>query len=657
MLLETTISILICILYCFAVLCLGALALRLVARNRHAAADEDALMLFITTFLLGQGILAAVWQLLALGGMFSLQVILGILVASVLLGLRYVYPILASVGRHVSRAVRDYRREPPIWLAVYTLTTILIVMTGVDTINPPQPRGDSLAFYMALPKVIAASQQLLPLPGYEAFSQIGLQGELHFAALISLSGGLAAKMFLWPMSLATAGMLVIIGSKVGLGRRGKWIVLAALFTSTAFTSVIWNGKVDLFSAAMGLVAIAWVFDLGADSNREVVRVAGLAAGLAIAAKITYLIPLIPGLLLILLWRLRSIWGDEPLRGRVFVSDLWKTTFWLGFWVMLAFLPNVIKNTVLFNQPLAPLFNTEETTKWMQAWFTSATTGKILLMYPLSLVFGRFWGQGGQISPLLLAFLPLALWLPRPKEWKDRRLLVVTIAGLVGIAFWHAYSPSAFAPRNTMALLLLLLLPGARGAEAALETLTARSQVFKTVIFASVLIVLLIGINDITNITKTAILRAIGRVSLCEMETYDADATCRIAELLNEEAAQEERVFLAAYYRYWYRADIIQCLNSTQETDELGAMDAPESAWTYLYEHGFRYVVIDEITHGAYLQTLDIDQMPEWMAAEIVFEEWPFVVYRTDPIDPGRPPELICAQIDPPAWEVVPLSGR
>jgi hypothetical protein len=178
-----------------------------------------------------------------------------------------------------------------------------------------------------------------------------------------------------------------------------------------------------------------------------------------------------------------------------------------------------------------------------------------------------------------------------------------------------------------------------------------------VILTSVLIALLIGINGILNITKTAILRSIGRVTLCEMETYNADATCRIAEVVNAEAAPEERVFLAAYYRYWYRPDIIQCLNSTHETEELSAIAEADSAWTYLYEHGYRYVVIDEITHATYLETLVVDQAPERLEVEIVFDDWPFTVYRIDSLEPGMAPDLICAQIDPPAWSVIPNTDH
>ncbi|HEY69743.1 MAG TPA: hypothetical protein G4O08_04070, partial [Anaerolineae bacterium] len=119
----------------------------------------------------------------------------------------------------------------------------------------------------------------------------------------------------------------------------------------------------------------------------------------------------------------------------------------------------------------------------------------------------------------------------------------------------------------------------------------------------------------------------------------------------------ERVFLAAYYRYWYRPDIIQCLNSTQETEELAAIATPDLAWSYLFEHGVHYVVIDEITHGDLFELLDPDQKPEWMEVATVFKEWPFVAYRMDSIDPSMSPNLICSQVDPPSWQVLSIDDR
>jgi len=67
--------------------------------------------------------------------------------------------------------------------------------------------GDGAAFYMVLGKIIAYSHRLVPMPGYERFTMIGLQGELHFAALMVLHSPEAAKLFSWP-TISMAGIVL-----------------------------------------------------------------------------------------------------------------------------------------------------------------------------------------------------------------------------------------------------------------------------------------------------------------------------------------------------------------------------------------------------------------------------------------------------------------
>src|SRR2546429_761571 len=60
------------------------------------------------------------------------------------------------------------------------------------------------------------TKHLVPLPGYETFTQVGLQGELHYATLMLLGSGQAAKFFLWSNCLCIAGMLSAVGKNVDL---------------------------------------------------------------------------------------------------------------------------------------------------------------------------------------------------------------------------------------------------------------------------------------------------------------------------------------------------------------------------------------------------------------------------------------------------------
>lgn len=447
--------------YVIACLCLGSLLIRLLAVKSDHLENTSALAVLATAFLLGQGVLANVWLLLALPGWFSPQIVAGLLTLCVLCGVGFAWPTVVHFARQLWSRLSSLRTEPLPWRILAFLILLLLLLEGVGSLILP-PRGDAVAFYMALPKVMAASHRLVPLPGYEASSQIGLQGEMHFAALMSLGSPQAAKLFVWPTSLAIAMMLLAIGAKVGLGLRGKWIALAALFSSTAFTYLITDGKVDLFATAMGMAAFYWALQTGERKGALALRLTGLFTGLAVIAKFSYLAPLLPGILLLVVWQ-RAISSEERSVGASLIS-LAMATLSLGFWMVLPVIPHLLKNGVLFGEPLAPFLSSGGQSWLSQTWYTPEITGYIVLTYPLALVFGRYPMQYGNLSPLILAFAPLAFLLPRPRSIAGSRLVQITLAAAMGVVIWVILCPSILAPRYILSPLLMFIPLAARSAE-------------------------------------------------------------------------------------------------------------------------------------------------------------------------------------------------
>jgi hypothetical protein len=214
------------------------------------------------------------------------------------------------------------------------LVLLLVLLLGFVTLLPPTGGSDAEAFYLALPKLIAATHRLLPMPGgYEHFTQIGLQGEMHFAALMSVSNYHAAKLFVWPTSLAIGLMVMGLGKLVGLGRQGNYISIAILFTSTAFTNIIWDGKVDLFATAMGLSAYYWA--LQRTSVPGAVKMAGLFTGLALVAKFSFIPTLLPGVMLLVFLQRNVNHADAFVHGGFWLKEI-RTWFFFGAWVTVAF---------------------------------------------------------------------------------------------------------------------------------------------------------------------------------------------------------------------------------------------------------------------------------------------------------------------------------
>jgi hypothetical protein len=105
---------------------------------------------------------------------------------------------------------------------------------------------------------------------------------------------------------------------------------------------------------------------------------------------------------------------------------------IGLCGFLVFLPHAWKNQVLFQEPLAPfvVLNSDGFIDLDQHWYSPDITRYVVATYPVALVFGQYSNMGGTLSPLLLVFLPLAFFLPRPRKWSQSLLTIITLAGLL-----------------------------------------------------------------------------------------------------------------------------------------------------------------------------------------------------------------------------------
>jgi hypothetical protein len=199
--------------------------------------------------------LASIWLLLALGARFSLSFVGILCFIFVVVGMYLGRSLFSDLKKHTVSIWHELREDTWGWQFVAALTMILCLLWGTSLARPLS--GDGPSFYMALSKLISASRQLSPMPGYEQFTNIGLQGEMHFAALMTMHSPDAAKLFAWPTIIMTGIMLVSLGRVVGMGRRGQWLTLSILFSSSAVVWLSGDGKVDLFAAALGVAACYW----------------------------------------------------------------------------------------------------------------------------------------------------------------------------------------------------------------------------------------------------------------------------------------------------------------------------------------------------------------------------------------------------------------
>lgn len=633
---------LVTLIYAGACLGAGLLVLRALAGRGAVALAGPGVPVVASGLIVGQAVVAALLTVVALIGWLWPAVIAVGLAALVAAAARPMW----TAARGALLGARDtlawLRAEPAALRLTAVLLAVLVAGLGLAAAVRP-PVGDAEAFYVVYGRLIAARGTLEPMPGlYAGFSSIGLMGELHFAALIALSGVAAAKLFVWPLALAAAAVLAAICRAVGVGRRGQLFALAMLFTTTAFTHHIHDGKVDLFAAALGLTAVYWVLAGGGAPARPGIALAGLSAGFAAVAKFSYIPSLLPALVVLLAWRERRVHGGGWRALRALTVSLTV----LGLWALVATLPHLLKNAVLFDAPLAPFVGGPQDKGWLrQVWFPAEVTRRIVLTYPLALVFGRYPMQAGNLSYLLLAFLPLAWWLPRPARWGTSPLAAVTLAGLIGTALWVALRPSVIAPRYILATLLLLYPLVARSVEHALAV-EPRPRWLRAGIVASTLAAFLVFSYPLFPMARQMVSALQGTsADPCAL----ASPYCGPLRALDAVAAPGDRVYYAGYYTYWLRDDLLQCRDSYREAGWMRLLEGPGLTWEALAEGGFRWLVVELASHAAEYQALSASAPPPGVEVRESVRTAEVLVLRLD--DHAGPKAPACREAPPGTWRV------
>ncbi len=443
-------------------------------------------------FLMGQGIFANIWLVIGLLALFKSAIIWLLLMLTVVVGSYAVKDQFRPMLDETRNILSQIRALSWFWKILFGVVASLTFFYGMGAIALP-PSGDAEAFYMVFPKIMAASERLQPQPNYYAFSQVGLLGEMHYAALMSIGCSAAAKFFTWFTSLALAVLLLSLCLDLGLSIKGLIIACVILFTSSMYTHHIMDGKVDIYGGAFGLAAYYWAMQTGRE-NRGVdwllpYILTGLFTGFAVVAKFSNIPVILSGVLFIIIWNNIAVISDlHPFR-RIRIKYIAIS----GIFFSIPVIIHLVKNGILFGEPFAPfIFLFGEGTPWTdQVWFSPENTRYILLTYPIALVFGMYPMQGGNISALVLAFMPLCFLLKKPVSLFQNRLFQVSLVAVAGLIIWKIVRPSVISPRYILATLLLFIPLAARCAEnllqsfqgyAVLKNIVCFSMIFSLFIF-------------------------------------------------------------------------------------------------------------------------------------------------------------------------------
>jgi hypothetical protein len=637
-------SICIICFYCLACLGFGHLAVSAIQTEYNDKTQGYANV--ISTFILGQAILAAIWVPISLLGQLNVIIDLVVLLIGFIIFLvnyktqtKLIFSTFKIEWKWLLRTDISFR------IICFGLVVIvfLFFLSGLYT----GPLGDAEAFYMAYPKVIADSGRLTEMPGlYSGFSQIGLMTELHFSVLMQLGVAETSKLFVWPVAISAGLILTAICTQVGLGKRGQWVAVILLFTSTGFTNHIWDGKVDVPPAALALAAVYWIIQEERISETTL-RLIGLFSGFAMVAKFSYIPILIPSFFILISWRL-YLATSNLFTLRQNIIKLTQYSFTIGIWVLLAWAPHLIKNWVLFDAPLAPFIGVDSSIL-DQVWFSSEDTSWILKTYPLALIFGRYPMQGGNLSFLWLAFLPLVFFLPKTKSFIRSPLVQITVTGIIGVAIWMLLRPSVIAPRYIFISLALLIPMVAWGVEQLYEKENRPYFLRITILIATLLAFLFISYPHIKNTIVNKI-RNSDNTTDCALAGGYWDY-CESFKELNDIVNLGGRMYFAGYYGYWARSDMLQCQLSRSEMMTLDRFKDVKEKWLYLLERGVNYVVVDRLSHAEKIQEFSSTLTPSWLSSELIMDNQKLMVWKIQAKDHENLAKVKCHTNKADNWKV------
>lgn len=531
------ISLLVIIFYTFIYFMLNLLAglsfLKLFFKKWKSYAPVAILS---SALMLGVGILAAFWLFLSLLGQLKTELILGFSALLFILSIPVWKDTYILVKEFIAMAKTAYGQLSFFWKVAVFILFWVIVSFGFGSLLLP-PMGDAEAYYMTLPKMVSGTGRILPLPNYFEFSKLGFIGEAHYAVLMSLVNFHAAKFFVWFVMWGAIGFMFSIANLLGAKAKGQIIALVMLMSTTTFTNYIFDGKIDVFSAAFGLAAFYWAVQTKKQEILPLV-LTGLFLGFSVVTKLSNLFAIFPGIFLLVIWDSIILAREEKRFWLTFTKKSIKFSIIVFFFFLLAISPHLVKNKIIFQDPLA-ISNKYQNFHWTNPLWArgSATTPvftstlspvltpstflpinqesdlighsnklnnfqtntvqffneffKIFLRawsYPLAFFFGERAGQGGNLSVLILLFLPF-LFFGRLNTLQKQILLTFSLS----LGLWILIRAAAITPRYILPALLIFIPLIAVKTENILEIkkfIFVKIAVFLSLIF--VLAILLFG---------------------------------------------------------------------------------------------------------------------------------------------------------------------
>ncbi|MFN8461366.1 MAG: hypothetical protein U0X93_06300 [Anaerolineales bacterium] len=238
--------------------------------------------LIATEFLIGHGIYSTIFIVLGIAQQITPVNVAILLAAGLLAGFAQLKKSLLKAITESWAGLRNAlaKREDRLILVLLGCALFASLLNSSARIS-----YDSTSIYFSNAKLTALTHHIDFFLN-DTFIVSAFQSSIQFTALMQIFGDQSARLFSWVCGLIILIFSLALGERTGLPRRAIYILFAMLMTTTAFTDLMGDGKVDLISSAPAIAAIYWLVISSEDKPRPrlLLLLIGFLAGLAVVAR-------------------------------------------------------------------------------------------------------------------------------------------------------------------------------------------------------------------------------------------------------------------------------------------------------------------------------------------------------------------------------------
>jgi len=506
---------------------------------------------------------------------------------------------------------------------------------------------DSVALYFSDAKITAMTHHIQFFLN-DSFIASSFHTGIQYAAVSQLFGDQAARLYSWVNGLVIIIFTLALGEIVGLSKQARRILLVLLLTTTAFTDLLGDGKIDLATTAPAIAAIYWMVANGVKARKSSFFLTGFLAGFAIISR-----PFNAFLLgvFFVLFYLQQVYFSRKEEG-FNLGHLFTRFFWLITAITGLLLFHLAVNWMILGDPLAPLSNASKLNASVWQWsFNPDEIWVFRALYPFVVTFLNSPQSLGTISPLFIGFLPgIFIKDIRGKFSSQKPLINLTVIAIITLFLWIMFFFTVVEIRYVFFLWLILFIPLALIAE---NLLSLKDNTGK--IMELMLIIVLLFVNF--------------RIVYISIDTYsplDKQGNphcydylfCDYLKPISDNAAQGERVLTLNAYRYYLRSDLFACSTRADEYVSIrnASLNGPNFFWEEVYRQGYTYIAYEKnysVRHLYMDFVPNPNNTPPWMEIKPIYgnPEDQVVAYKINILKAPTSKSMECMQNENRVWEV------